>query len=251
MHDLQIGLLPRHVRGDAHFLEPRFAALPAEARQEVRGGGERVRHALDQIAAAVAVIVDGAAIIVGGGELHRAQFAGPVAAVHFGDGEIAAPQDAQGVDKLLAEIFGAAAVIGERRDGAEDVVLAGIGAEVAFEAPERDENRRRNAVLLLDLGENRRMTLHHDLRVLHAMTGDHTVGELQEALLKHLLIAVALDDLGRELHVGNGRIHHGGADALRDRVLAEVLHPAFEAGAVATAVMHLDRTRRRIGRRRT
>ena len=104
---------------------------------------------LDQVAAAVAVEVDRVLEIVGGGELHAAEFAGPVAD-HVVDGLVAALDDAQRIEQLRAEEVGAAAVIGERGDRAQDFVVAEIGAEVALQAPEGGEHRRRHAVLLFD-----------------------------------------------------------------------------------------------------
>jgi hypothetical protein len=58
---------------------------------------ERVRNAADQVAAAVAVEVDGILEIVGGGELHAAEFAGPIAD-HVLHALVAALHDAQGVE---------------------------------------------------------------------------------------------------------------------------------------------------------
>ena len=65
MLDGEVGLLPRQLLRHAHFLQPGLAALPAEADQEIGGGGERVGNAVDQIAAAVAVEIDGVLEIVG------------------------------------------------------------------------------------------------------------------------------------------------------------------------------------------
>src|SRR5476649_1074895 len=111
MLNRQVGLVPRHLAGHGHFLQPWLAALPAEADQEVGGGGERVGDAVGQIAAAVAVEVDATLEIVGGGELHTAEFTSPVA--DNVDGRIATLDKAQGIEQLRAEEIAAPAVIGE------------------------------------------------------------------------------------------------------------------------------------------
>ena len=129
-----------------HFLQPRLVALPAEGDQEVGGGGERVRNAVDEVAPAVAIEVDRILEIIRSGELHAAEFAGPVTD-HVLDALVAALDDAERIEQLLAEEIGPPAVIGESRQRAQNVVVAEIGAEVAFKAPEGGEHRRRDAVL--------------------------------------------------------------------------------------------------------
>ena len=228
MLDAEVGLLPRQVGRHAHLLQPRLAALPAEADQEVGGGGERVRNAVDEVAAAVAVEVDRVLEIIGSGELHAAEFAGPVAD-HVLDALVAAFDDAQRVEQLLAEEIGPPAVIGERRERAENIVVAEIGAEVAFQAPEGGEHRRRHAVFLLDLREQRRVLLDLGEAVGNARAAHHPVGELQKGLVEHRLAVIAADDRLVECHAGRRSRNDAGRDALRGCVLLEVLEPALVA----------------------
>ena len=48
-------------------------------------------------------------------------------------------------DQLLAEELRAEAVVGERRQGGHDLEIAEPRAEVALDAPQRDDGRGRNA----------------------------------------------------------------------------------------------------------
>ncbi len=224
------GRVLRHV----HLLQPGLAALPAEADQEVGGGGERVGHAVDQIAAAVAVEVDGVLEIVGGGELHAAELAGPVAD-HAVDGLVAALDDAQRVEQLRAEEIGPAAVIGECGDGAENLVVAEIAAEVALQAPEGGEHRRRHAVFLFHLGEQLGVLLDLGEPVGDAAAANHAVGKLQEGLVEHRLAVVAAHD-GRVEGHRRGRFgDHARRDALGGGFFLEILEPAFVGTGVAAA----------------
>src|SRR5581483_5931378 len=59
MLDREIGLLPRQIARDANLLEPWLVALPAEMNEIFSGRADHVRNALDQVALAVAVVVDG------------------------------------------------------------------------------------------------------------------------------------------------------------------------------------------------
>ena len=69
--------------------------------------------------------------------------------------EPAAIDELERGDKLLGEIGRPAAVIGERRHGRERVLIAGDVAEARLHAPDGQERPGRNAVALLDRGEER------------------------------------------------------------------------------------------------
>ena len=231
MLDGEVGLLPRQILRHAHFLQPGLAAFPAEADQEVGAGGHGVGNAVDQIAAAVAVEVHRVLEIVGGGELQAAELAGPVAD-HAVDGLVAALDDAQRVEQLLAEEIRTPAVIGERRQRAEDLVVAEIGAEVALQAPEGDEHRRRHAVFLFDLGEQLGVLLDLGEAVGDAAAAHHAVGELQEGLIEHRLAVVAAHDRRIEGHGRRGFGDHALRDALRGGFLLERVEPALVAAGI-------------------
>jgi hypothetical protein len=74
------------------------------------------------------------------------------------------------------------------------VVIAHIGAEVAFQRPERDDHRGGHAVLLLDALEHLGIGL--DLRLAHldAVAGGHAVGKFQKCLGEDALAAIDIDD---------------------------------------------------------
>ena len=111
----KIGLIPRQVCRHVHFGEPWFALLPAEPVQVVRGGAEHVGHAVDEIALAVAVIVDAVLVVFRRHHLRLAEFAGP-GADHVLGPQIAALDQAQRIEKLPAKAVAAPAIVGERGD---------------------------------------------------------------------------------------------------------------------------------------
>ena len=211
-------------------MQPRLAALPAEADQKVGGRGERVRNTFDQVAAPVAVEVDRILEIVGSGELHAAEFAGPVAD-HVLDTLVAALDDTQRIEQLLAEELRTPAIIGKRRDRTQNIVLAEIRAEVAFESPERGQNWRRHAILLLDARKQRRVLFYLGEPGRNTTTADHAVGELQECLVEDRLAVVAADDRLIEHHAGSGRVDDPRGNALRSGLFLKILEPALVTAA--------------------
>ena len=62
--DCEIGLIPREVLRQSHFLEPRFARAPAQGFDEVRRRADDVGDIADEIAPAVLVVVKGVVEIV-------------------------------------------------------------------------------------------------------------------------------------------------------------------------------------------
>ncbi len=71
------GLRRLETLGNTHFHAPRFAAAPTGTLEIVGSGGQCIRNAADQIAAAVAIAVDGDARVGAGHELGVAEGAGP------------------------------------------------------------------------------------------------------------------------------------------------------------------------------
>ena len=109
-----------------------WSGLPAVLDEEVRRGGEHVRHAAHEVAAAVAVIVDRAFHVVGGDELHLADLAGP-GPDHVLRGEVAAVEQHQCRHELGAEHVRPAAVIGKRGERLQRPLVAEIGAEIGLQ----------------------------------------------------------------------------------------------------------------------
>ena len=103
--------------------------------------------------------------------MRRAEGAGPGADQAVGR-DIAALQDLQRRQELLAEIVAAAADAGERRRRAEHGALAAHGAVVQFDAPDRRDDVAVDAIGALGGGEYRRV-----LRQELAAAGDALVAD--------------------------------------------------------------------------
>ena len=75
------------------------------------------------------------------------------------------------------------------------MIIAHIGAEIAFERPERDDDRRRHAILLIDAGKHWRIGLDLGGAHLDAIAGGHAVGKFQKSLGEHALAVIDIHDL--------------------------------------------------------
>ena len=224
----KIGLLPGQVAGHVHLLEPRLVALPAEMHDEIGGGSDDVGNAGDQIAPAVAVIVDRVLEIVRRQELGLAEFAGP-RADHFLGRQVAAVDDAHRIHELGAEHDRAPAIVGQRRERAQNGQLADDGAVVALERPEGGDHGTGHAVLLLDLGEQVAMLFQAGDAVLDAVLRNQLVGEGEEALGKEALLAVAADDARVHRHAVQDAGDGSPRDAAIERFLAESLRATLRS----------------------
>ncbi len=233
MLDREISLVPRHVRRHPHLAQPRLAALPAEAHKVVRGRTDHVRHAAQQVALAVAVIIDRVFDVFGRHHLGLAEFAGP-RADHFRGHQIAALDQSQGVEQMAAEHVRAPAVIGKRGERADRIVLAHAGAEIAFETPKAGDHRGRHAILLLGAVEHRLVFAHLCLPLLQPGSGHELAGKFQKAQRKDALAAVDIDDALVINQVGRRRRDGAARDALRQGFGLEAREPGLEtAGGAA------------------
>ena len=136
------GAIGQHVVEPARhrdLVAPADAALPAVLLQIVGGGEDQVGRVVDHVAAAVAVAVDRVALERGRHELGRAERAGPGAA-HLLGAQIAAIEDFQRGQELVAEIGLPAADAGQRRGGIQHVAIAHLGRVVGFDAPDRRDD---------------------------------------------------------------------------------------------------------------
>ena len=134
----RLGAIRQHeieALGDDDLVAPGRAALPAVLLQIVGGGGDQIIGIVDDVAAAVAVGIDCVALERGRHELCRPERAGPGAAQLLGL-EIAAMQDFQRNEKLVPEIFLAAADAGERRGGLQHAAVADLRRVVRLDAPD-------------------------------------------------------------------------------------------------------------------
>src|ERR1700691_3646398 len=96
---------------------PALAALPAMAGEIIRGRRQYIRRAAQEVAAAVAVEINGVFDIVRWHELGLADLAGP-GAVHFSGRKIAAIDDAQRIQQFGPKHVGPAAIVSQRRQRA-------------------------------------------------------------------------------------------------------------------------------------
>src|SRR6516165_4486477 len=136
--------------------------------------------------------------------------------------------------KLVREIFRSAAVVSERRDGRQHVLIAALTSETRLHAPYRNQRPWRDAVALLDGCEE------CGLRLLEraAARNDGRGSTLGEKLIKRQteasLTAVGGDRSRRivRLHQGSGR---RSANALRPRLL---LNSLFQASKPAAELPH-------------
>ena len=220
-------------------LAPGLAALPPIAFEIIGGGGEYVGDAVNEIAAAVAVVIDGVFEIGRRQELGLANLAGPSAA-HFAGAHVAAVDDAQRIQELGPEFVRAAAIVGQRRQRAKGRESARVGAEVGFEAPDGDNDRARHSVLLLDAAEDRAVLLKKPCPAPQPGR-HHAAGKLLEALVKDSLRVIARDDRMIIGHRAQRRLDRALGNALRRRLLLDPVEPGAEVAAAGC--------RRRAGRR--
>jgi hypothetical protein len=91
--------------------------------------------------------------------------------------------------------------------------------------------------LLLDAREHLLILFQLRHAVLETVLVGHAVGELDEALLKHALTMVALDDGGIVSHAVERTRNRVGGNARGLRVLLEARQPLLEGASVAAGVV--------------
>ena len=152
-------------------------------------------------------------------------------------GEQAAIDKGQGGVELIREVFGAAAIIGERRHRRERVDVAAHGAEAGLHAPDRQERSRRDAVTLLDGVEEGSV-----LPLQGASPGhDGRAAALGEELLKRQLEAV-LSAIRRDRGGGIGGVlqcREAGSAGPAARLLGKLPLPRIEPGRCVAALRSL------------
>ncbi len=179
-------------------------------------------------------------------ELRLAKLAGP-GADHLGGRKIAAVDHLQRRDGLVLEALAAAAVISQGHQRGQHRQVAHVGAEVAFQSPERGNHGGRHAVVLLGAREGRGVGPDPRLPLLHAEGCRHAAGELGKNLPEHALAAVAIDDALLVDEVGLRLADRLLRHAFGDRALLQLGQEAFEARAI---VAGRRARRRRCGRTR-
>jgi hypothetical protein len=136
--------------------------------------------------------------------------------------------------KLVGEVFGPAAVIGEGGDGGNRGLVPHEAAEAGLHSPDGDEGAGRNAKPFLDRGEQARIGRSHAL----APGGDGRAAslrhELIEAQFETLLAAVGPDSSDRIFgrHEGGDGV---GPEAVAGGLAGKDLLPTLETTAVVAA----------------
>src|SRR5262245_40764289 len=204
---------------------------PAMAFEEIGGRGQRVGLGVE-VDDAVAVAIDGVKQHALRQELGLADLAMHGATCRAA--EDAAIDELERRIKLVGEVFGPAAVIGEGGDRGNRRLVAHEAAEAGLHSPDGDEGAGRNAKPLLDRGEQARIGRSHAL----APGGDGRAAslrhELIEAQLEAFLAAVGPDGSDRIF----GRHERGDGvapEAVAGGLAGEDLLPALETAAVVAA----------------
>src|ERR1700687_3987329 len=201
------------------------ACAPAVRPQEVRGRVQRIGRVVE-IAGAIGQNVLRQ-------KLRLADFA-----VH---GAVRRRREGTAIDqlqrriKLLGEVLRAAAIVGERRDRREHVLISALASKTRLHPPDGDERARRHAVALLNGSKQR------SLRLLQcASTRDDRRGAALGEKLVERQAKTSLAAVGGDGRAGIVRRHQGrdgrGADAFRPRFACELALPGVEPGGRAAAL---------------
>ena len=193
MLDGDIGFLPGHVFGNAHFLQPGLVGLPTVMDHETAGRCQYVGNTTLEVDMAVTIGIDPTLQEVGGKELDLADLTRP-GADHFIDGHIATIKNLESRKDLRAEFFRPPAVEGQGGERSDGVEISHITAKIGFQPPEGGDDRSRHTVALLHLLEDRRMLLHERGALVHAVAGNKARLEIEESLGKNALGPVPFDD---------------------------------------------------------
>jgi hypothetical protein len=121
------------------------------------------------------------------------------------------------------------AVIGKGRQCAQDIVVAEIGTEVAFQSPESGQDLGGHAIFLLHARKQRGVQLDLGKPIWDSTTTDHAIGKLQEGLVEHRLTVIAPNDRLIECHARRCSRDNARRHTLRAGVFLEVLKPALVA----------------------
>src|SRR3954451_15308396 len=95
---------------------------------------------------------------------------------------------------MAAEHFRAAAIVGQRGERLDRLVLALSGAEITFQAPKCRDHGGGEAEILVLTREDRLVLLHLGSAGLKTIGGHHLAGEFQEGLREETLAAIDIDD---------------------------------------------------------
>ena len=201
------------------------ASLPAMGFQEIGGRGQCARRAF-KIADAIFQHRLGQKLRLADLAMHRAALT---------SAQRATVDQFQRSIKLVCEIIRPPAIVSERCDGGEHVLIAALAAEGALHAPDRNQWPRRHAIALLDRSEQRGVPLLHAAAARHDRSRAALDHELIERELETMQAAIGVDSRLRVVRRQQGR-DTGRADALRPRLLGERILPGLESGGAVAAL---------------
>ena len=154
-----------------HFVAPRLAGAPAGLHQIVRGRGQRVGNAVDQVASPIAIEVDRDAFVRAGHELRVAERPGPRSGQPVGT-DVAGLQQLQRGEEFAAEERLSPAEARERRQRHQQRPLAEHAAVVALHAPHRDDGGGIHAIGLRYPAQQFGVRSQHGLSIAYALLVD-------------------------------------------------------------------------------
>ncbi len=209
--------------------------------EQIGGRGQSVRRGTPDVAPAVAVTIGRVGEIGRRQHLQLADGAGPGAAQHPA-GYVALAEDLQARHQLTVGPGSAAAEGGQSGQGADDVHVAGLGAEPALHGPDGDQDLPRHAPHLLD-GLHLRDRLH-----LLSADGDALVADRAANVVPHgprelRLSGVEGQHAGIGRQAGEGAVKHRPRDARRHGLGVKAVQPVDEI-ALAGGAEEIGRLRR-------
>jgi hypothetical protein len=150
--------------------------------------------------------------------------------------QVAALDDFQRRDQLRAKQLRPAAIERQRGERAQRRQVSDIAAEIGLQPPERDDRRRRHAILIFDALEGGGELLDALGAGVEAIFGDHAVGEFQERLREYALAAVLRDDVDVVAQIRRGGCERILRNAGSGGFAAELREPGLEIGRVAAGL---------------
>ena len=195
--------------------------------QVVSDRGEHVTLRGPDIAPAVAVEILRELEIRRGHELRLAEGAGPGSLQPF-ELDVAAVDDLEGAEELLAEERRAPRIVGERGERRDRRAHAGEASEVRFQSPHRGDDPWLHAVLLADRAQEVVMLGVHLLSGLERTARQPALEIRREVECELGLRAIALQNLLDWLDLGERRVEHFGADAAGQGLGPQLGEPRVE-----------------------
>ncbi|MNX63084.1 hypothetical protein D3C86_940730 [compost metagenome] len=197
--------------GKAHFIAPGQLWIPARALQEVGGGRQRVGHAIDQVAAAIAIEINRQPQIGRRHELRLAECARPGPHQTFRC-DVLVLDDFQSGEEFAPEIRLPTAKARQRGQGRQQGPAPQRAAEIAFHAPHGRDGGRVDAVARRRARQLRLPPRHARLAVRHPLVIHQARHVVPDGRLEFGLRIQQINDrhIGRQpgrMRIKGGRRH--------------------------------------------